>query len=175
MLQQMLVPLNSFVSLWLIMTVLLMKLALNSHRKFKFFQPLTPLNFLIWCEWYHFAQTDSCVTCVVVLPTVTDTTLREFLQFSLPTICMYLHREWSYSLFLLAVFILNYLILFSVEDWNYTVLNLLEVWNFCQVSLYEMENKNIAFTRIIFHLIMITGKSHKDWCCERLEIWKFLT
>jgi hypothetical protein len=46
------------VSSWWIVAMLLVKLALNSHKKLKFCQPVTGLNSLLWCEWRKFAQTN---------------------------------------------------------------------------------------------------------------------
>jgi hypothetical protein len=31
-----------------------MKLMLKSHGRLKICQPITAVNFLLWCEWYHF-------------------------------------------------------------------------------------------------------------------------
>jgi hypothetical protein len=52
-----------------IRTALLTELALNSHGKLKFCQPVTALNSLLWCESILHNPTVIAI-CTVVLPTV---------------------------------------------------------------------------------------------------------
>jgi hypothetical protein len=54
----MLQQINNCVSVWWITVMLLMKLMLKGHGKLNFCQPVTAVNFLLWCEYYYFAQTN---------------------------------------------------------------------------------------------------------------------
>jgi hypothetical protein len=94
--------------------------------------------------------TNSYVTCVVVLLAVTSTTLGQFLHFSLQTTCMYLHREWSSALLLLAVFISDTLCIIQCRRLKLYSARFFRSLRLLFRSLCEMESKNVAFTRIIF-------------------------
>jgi hypothetical protein len=74
--QQMLMPKQNCVSIWQMTAVLLMKLAMNSNRKFELCWPVKALNLLLQCEWYHFTQ----ASCLLLNMCSSVTTLKNLVS-----------------------------------------------------------------------------------------------